>query len=181
MMRNKNVFNLERGKKMKNQKIILNILLVFVVISFTGVSSAQSLQKTKSLVQEEVGINWIESRFGCTEYQSVEFKEDKMVVTRKSVYKDKSEIIQTAVIPLARIDVSRLQSYEAAKPEGMYFLSIFTIKNEKVINITTIYGKDTDDNIFDTNYYTLFSKNRDKSQALKEKIEYLVYLLDKGN
>jgi len=166
---------------MKNQKIILYILLVFGVISFTGVSPAQSLQKTQSLVQEEVGINWEESRFGCTEFQSVEFKEDKMVVTRKSVYKNNSEIIQTAIIPLARIDVSRLQSYEAADPEGMYFLSIFTEKNEKVINITTIYGRDTEDNIFDTYYYTLYSKSRDKSQALKEKIEYLFYLLDKGH
>jgi hypothetical protein len=165
---------------MKNQKIILYILLVFGVISFTGVSRAQSLQKTQDLVKEEVSINWKEDRFGCTEFQSVEFKEDKMVVTRKSVYKDNSETIQTAIIPLDKIDVSRLQSYEAAKPEGMYFLSIFTKENEKVINITTIYGKDTEDNVFDTYYYTLYSKNRDKSQELKEKIEYLFYLLDKG-
>jgi hypothetical protein len=166
---------------MKNQKIILYILLVFGVISFTGVSTAQSLQKTQSMVQEEVAINWENSRFGCTEFQSVEFKEDKMVVTRKSVFKNNSKIIQTAIIPLDRIDVTRLESYIVANPEGMYFLSIFTEKNEKVINVTTIYGKDTEDNIFGTHYYTLYSENRDKSQALKEKIEYLLYLLGKGH
>jgi len=166
---------------MKNQKIILYILLVFGVISFTGVSPAQSLQKTQSLVQEEVGINWEESRFGCTEFQSVEFKEDKMVVTRKSVYKNNSEIIQTAIIPLARIDLSRMQSYEAINPEGMYYLSIFTKENANVIKVTTFYGKDTEENIVETCYYTLYSKNQDQNQALKEKIEHLIYLSGKSN
>jgi hypothetical protein len=165
---------------MKNQKLILYILLVFGVISFTGVSTAQSLQKTQGLVREEVGINWEESRLGCTEFQSVEFKENKMVVTRKSVFKYNYENIQTAIIPLARIDVSRLQSYPATDPGGMYFLSIFTKDNEKVIKVTTFYGKDTEDNIFDTYYYTLYSKNRDKNQALKEKIEHLIYLSGPG-
>lgn len=166
---------------MKNQKIIPYFLLVLGVISFTGVGAAQSLQKTQALVQEEVALNWEDSRARVTEYQSVEFNEDKMVVTRKSVFKDKRENIQTAIIPINRIDVSRMNSYPAIEPEGMYYLSIFTEDNENVIKVTTFYGKDTEDNIVETFYYTLYSKNRDQNQALKEKIEHLIYMLGKGN
>ena len=166
---------------MKNQKVIPYILLVLGVISFTGVGAAQSLQKTQALVQEEVALHWEDSRARVTEYQSVEFSEDKMVVTRKSVFKDKRENIQTAIIPINRIDVSRMNSYPAIEPEGMYYLSIFTEDNENVIKVTTFYGKDTEDNIVETFYYTLYSKNRDRNQALKEKIEHLIYLLGKGN
>jgi len=166
---------------MKNQKIILYILLVLGVISFTGAGAAQSLQKTQALVQEEVAINWEDSRARVTEYQSVEFSEDKMVVTRKSVFKDNHESKQTAIIPLARIDLSRMQSYEAINPEGMYYLSIFTKENANVIKVTTFYGKDTEENIVETYYYTLYSKNQDQNQALKEKIEHLIYLSGKGN
>jgi hypothetical protein len=165
---------------MKNQNIFPCILLVLSVISFAGIGGAQSLQKTQDLVQEEVTINWEDSRAGVTEYQSVEFSEDKMVVTRKSVFKDNRENIQTAIIPLARIDVSRLQSYEAINPDGMYYLSIFTKNNENVIKATTFYGKETEDNIVETYYYTLYSKSRDQNQALKEKIEHLIYLLGKS-
>ena len=165
---------------MKNHKIIPYILVVLVVLSFSGIGAAQSLQKTQALVQEEVAINWEDSRMGVTEYQSVEFSEDKMVVTRKSVFKDKRENIQTAIIPLARIDLSRLQSYEATYPEGMYYLSIFTENNKNVIKVTTFYGKGTEDNIVETFYYTLYSKNQDQNQALKEKIEHLIYLSGQG-
>jgi hypothetical protein len=165
---------------MKNQKIVSYILFLVAVFAFTGTGVAQSLQKTQALVQEEVAISWKDARFGVTEYQSVEFSEDKMVVTRKSVFKDTHESKQTAIIPLARIDVSRLQSYEAVNLEGMYYLSIFTKDNENTIKVTTFYGKDTEDNIVETFYYTLYSKSRDQNQALKEKIEHLIYLLGKS-
>jgi len=162
---------------MKNQKIISYILLVLGVICFPGIGAAQSLQETQSIVQEAAAINWEEPLAGVTEYQSIEFSKDKMVVTRKSVFKkDKRENIQTAIIPLAAIDVSRLQSYEAVNPEGMYYLSIFTGNNKNVIKVTTFYGKGTEDNIVDTYYYTLYSKTIDENQALKEKIEHLIYL-----
>lgn len=165
---------------MKNQNIFPIILSVLSVIAFAGIGAAQSRQETQALVQEEAAINWEDSRARVTEYQSLKFNEDKMVVTRRAVFKDKRENIQTAIIPLARIDVSRLQSYEANNPEGMYFLSIFTGDNKNVIKVTTFFGKDTEDSIVDTYYYTLHSKNRDRNQALKEKIEHLVYLSGQG-
>lgn len=166
---------------MNNKKVILYILLVSGVIFFIGLGAAQTLQKAQALVKEETAIDWKDSRLGVTEYQSVEFTDDKMVVTRKSVFKDNHESKQTAIIPLPRIDLSRLQSFEAINPEGMYYLSIFTKENANVIKVTTFYGKDTEDNIVETYYYTLYSKNQDQNQALKEKIEHLIYLLGKGN
>jgi len=161
---------------MKNQKISYVLVgLVFIFLSGTGM--AQSLEETLSRVKSETGITWRDSHLRVKEHQSIEFKDDTMIITRKSVFDDGNEVTQTASIPIAKIDPRRAKSYPNTDIDGMFYLDILTKNNEKAIEVTTDYGKDNKKNTTKVYFYAIHSPDKKRSDKLKDKIEHLIYLI----
>jgi len=168
---------------MEKQSILSKALFlrVGVILLFSGIIG-QTLSSTQEDVKKESEISWEDTNIGVTEYQSIEFTDEFMVVTRKSVFKNGSQVQQVANIPLNKVDISRMESHPGSEVEGMFYLDIFTKENEKSINVTTDYGKDKkgkqkQKGIEQVYFYTLYSLTEQQNLELKEKIEKLVHMM----
>lgn len=159
---------------MTKKIILLTIVLFGFLLSAQPGYGQENREELMESFKISSALKWKDSHHEKSESQNVAFNECKLILTKKTTFKGGQESVDITEIPLARIDLQRIESHQHAIEDDIFYMGFYILGDEKEIKVTTFNKGKPDGEPFYTHFFSIYSRSEKEHRNLIEVFKKLV-------